>query len=116
LKETKALSSENIQKVHSIINDSLNKALNWELVKKNVAAVVDRPKSEKKEMEVWEVDEAHEFLKVAEKDRYYAVFLLALTTGMRQGEILGLRWKDVDLEAGVVAVTQTSTEAALKKV
>ncbi len=107
LQEKKALSGENIQKVHSIINDSLNKALTWGLVQKNVASVVDRPKSVKKEMEVWEIEEAHQFLKVAEKDRYYGVFLLALTTGMRQGEILGLRWKDVDLETGILAITQT---------
>jgi len=105
--ETGRLSDENIQKVHTIINDSLNKAVSWEMIAKNVASVVDRPKARKKEMEVWEVDEAHSFLKAAEKDRYYIAFLLALTTGMRQGEILGLRWKDVDLEKGILSITQT---------
>ncbi|GED34173.1 site-specific integrase [Brevibacillus centrosporus] len=105
--ETGRLSDENIQKVHTIINDSLNKAVGWEMVAKNVASVLDRPKARKKEMEVWEVDEAHTFLKVAEKDRYYVAFLLALTTGMRQGEILGLRWKDVNLDTGVISITQT---------
>lgn len=84
--ETGRLSDENIQKVHTIINDSLNKAVGWEMVAKNVAAVLDRPKARKKEMEVWEVDEAYAFLKISEKDRYYVAFLLALTTGMRQGE------------------------------
>ncbi|WP_268878069.1 MULTISPECIES: site-specific integrase [Brevibacillus] len=58
-------------------------------------------------MEVWEVEEAHTFLKSSEKDRYYIAFLLALTTGMRQGEILGLRWKDVDLEKRIISITQT---------
>ncbi|MGG3870702.1 tyrosine-type recombinase/integrase [Brevibacillus laterosporus] len=42
------------------------------------------------------MEEAHTFLTSSEKDRYYIAFLLALTTGMRQGEILGLRWKDVN--------------------
>ncbi|GIO09652.1 site-specific integrase [Brevibacillus reuszeri] len=105
--ETSRLSDENIQKVHTIINDSLNKAVSWEMVAKNVASVLERPKARKKEMEVWEVDEAHEFLRIAEKDRYYVAFLLALTTGMRQGEILGLRWKDVNLDTGVLSITQT---------
>ncbi|GED72120.1 site-specific integrase [Brevibacillus reuszeri] len=105
--ETGRLSDENIQKVHTIINDSLNKAVSWEMVAKNVASVLERPKARKKEMEVWEVDEAHEFLKIAEKDRYYVAFLLALTTGMRQGEILGLRWKDVNLDTGILSITQT---------
>ena len=107
LHETGRLSDENIQKVHTIINDSLNKAVSWGMVSKNVASVVDRPKARKKEMEVWDVEEAHAFLRVAETDRYYVAFLLALTTGMRQGEILGLRWKDVDLDAGIISITQT---------
>ncbi|MCR8985980.1 site-specific integrase [Brevibacillus laterosporus] len=105
--ESGRLSDENIQKVHTIINDSLNKAVSWEMIPKNVASVVDRPKARKKEMEVWEVEEAHTFLKSSEKDRYYIAFLLALTTGMRQGEILGLRWKDVNLENGIISITQT---------
>ncbi|QDX95472.1 site-specific integrase [Brevibacillus laterosporus] len=105
--ESGRLSDENIQKVHTIINDSLNKAVSWEMIPKNVASVVDRPKAGKKEVEVWELEEAHTFLKSSEKDRYYIAFLLALTTGMRQGEILGLRWKDVDLEKGVISITQT---------
>ncbi len=77
------------------------------MISKNVASVVDRPKARKKKMEVWEVEEAHTFLKSSEKDRYYIAFLLALTTGMRQGEILGLRWKDVDLEKRIISITQT---------
>ena len=88
--ETGRLSDENIQKVHTIINDSLNKAVSWDMIAKNATSVLDRPKARKKEMEVWEVEEAHEFLRIAEKDRYHVAFLLALTTGMRQGEILGL--------------------------
>ncbi|HDR8505479.1 TPA: site-specific integrase [Bacillus cereus] len=108
LTKEQALSDENIQKVHTLINDSLKKAERWGLIARNPAALVDRPKAEKKEITVWDVEEVRQFLKYAKKSgRYYIAFLLALTTGMRQGEILGLRWKDVDFESGCVRITQT---------
>lgn len=107
LQESGSLSGENIQKVHTIINESLNRAVAWDMLIKNPAAVVDRPKAEKKEMLYWTDDEAHRFLEVARADRYYHAFLLAITTGMRQGEILGLRWQDVDLKARTISVSQT---------
>ncbi|WP_242301756.1 site-specific integrase [Bacillus cereus group sp. BfR-BA-01361] len=108
LTKEKALSDENIQKVHTLINDSLKKAERWGLIARNPAALVDRPKAVKKEITVWNVEEVRKFLKYAKKSgRYYIAFLLALTTGMRQGEILGLRWKDVDFENGCVRITQT---------
>lgn len=52
-------------------------------------------------------DEIHRFLKVAKGYRYYQVYLLALTSGMRQGEILGLRFKDIDEDNSTLAVVQT---------
>lgn len=108
LTKEKALSDENIQKVHTLINDSLKKAERWGLIARNPATLVDRPKAVKKEITVWNVEEVRQFLKYAKKSgRYYIAFLLALTTGMRQGEILGLRWKDVDFENGCVRITQT---------
>lgn len=108
LTKEKVLSDENIQKVHTLINDSLKKAERWGLIARNPAALVDRPKAVKKEITVWNVEEVRQFLKYAKKSgRYYIAFLLASTTGMRQGEILGLRWKDVDFENGCVRITQT---------
>ncbi|HGO9425620.1 TPA: tyrosine-type recombinase/integrase [Bacillus cereus] len=108
LTKEQALSDENIQKVHTLINDSLKKAERWGLIARNPAALVDRPKAVKKEITVWNVEEVRQFLKYAKKSgRYYIAFLLAITTGMRQGEILGLRWKDVDFENGCVRITQT---------
>jgi len=56
------------------------------------------PRSEKRSMTVWSEEEVRRFLRAAKDDRYYALFLLALSTGMRQGEMLGLRWGDVHAE------------------
>lgn len=47
---------------------------------------------------VWDEIEVRKFLEAAKEDRYYIAFLLAITTGMRQGEIFGLRWKDIDIK------------------
>lgn len=106
LNESGRLSGENIQKCHTIINESLKKALAWDMIQKNPATLVDRPKAQKKEMQVWTLEESHQFLRAARDDMYYMVFLLAITTGMRQGEILGLRWKDVDFQRKTISVTQ----------
>jgi integrase len=108
------LSRENIQKIHSLINDSLKKAEKWELIKRNVASLVDRPKAFKKELSVWEIDEVKKFLLAARTSRYYIAFLLALTTGMRQGEILALRWKDIDFNNNTLSVKQTLSHTGNK--
>ncbi|NIK75826.1 integrase [Paenibacillus castaneae] len=104
--ESGRLSDENIQKCHTIINESMKKALTWDMINKNPAALIDRPKARKKEMQVWSLEEAKQFLDATVRDRLHIVFLLALTTGMRQGEILGLRWKDVDFQNRIVSITQ----------
>jgi integrase len=64
-----------------------------------------RPTTGKRaEMQVWSEAQVHAFLAAAEGDRLYALWRLALATGMRRGELLGLRWEDVDLDAGRLAV------------
>ncbi|OMC75061.1 site-specific integrase [Paenibacillus odorifer] len=108
LTKEKKLSDENIQKVHTLINDSLKKAERWGLIQKNPASLVDRPKMIRKEVMVWSMDEVKHFLKHTDNEsRYYIAFELALASGMRQGEILGLRWQDVDFENNCVRITQT---------
>jgi integrase len=59
----------------------------------------------------WPAEQTRAFLTAVANDRLFAAWLLAATTGMRRGELLGLRWEDVDLEAGVVRVTQARVRA-----
>jgi integrase len=80
-------------------------ALGW--VARNVADVVKPPRWKPQEMETWSVEEAPQFLSVAHESTYGPIWLLALTKGLRKGELLGLRWQDVDLERGVLRVRQT---------
>ena len=106
LTKDKCLSDENIQKVYTLINASLKQAERWSLIAKNPTSLVDRPKATKKQVKVWDVPEVTTFLEHAKGSRYYIAFLLAVTTGMRQGEILALQWKDIDFENGFLRVTQ----------
>jgi integrase len=105
----KGLSNSTVDRIYSIVNSCLNNAVKKDLIHKNVAAQVDKPKVTHKEMKVWDEQEVRKFLKIArnEESRLYIAFHLALLTGMRQGEILGLRWYDVDFDNSNVIVRQT---------
>lgn len=74
------------------------------MVPRNVADAVDPPKTAKKERDHLSLEEVEVLWEAAKGDRFEALYVLAPTTGMRRGELLGLKWTDVDLERGVLAV------------
>jgi integrase len=77
--------------------------MRWGYVARNIAASADLPKGMAPEMHVWSPEQLRVFLNHARQDRLYAAWLLFATTGMRRGEVAGLRWSDVALEAGRVS-------------
>jgi integrase len=85
----------------------LGQAAKWNLAARNVTDLVDAPRITRTEMHVLSPEEARQLLNAARGDRLEALYFLALATGMRQGEILGLHWKDVDLDGGAVHVRFT---------
>jgi integrase len=103
----KGLADATVERIYSIVNTSLNMAVKMQLIPKNVASLIDKPKRNKNQLTVWDVEQVNRFLSVARESPYYMAFFLAIMTGMRQGEILGLSWKDVDLNKGLLYVTQT---------
>lgn len=105
----KGLSNESVKRIYSVVNASLNDAVRKELLAKNVASLIEKPKGSRKEIQVWDVEQVQRFLQVADGDRLYIAFHLALMTGMRQGEILGLRWTDIDFNTKTIYVRQTLT-------
>ncbi|MED4676802.1 site-specific integrase [Bacillus nitratireducens] len=96
-----------IEKIIKLIRNSLEHAIDLELITKNVAAKTKLPKGDKEELTVWNEQEVQLFLKATQDSRYSMVFHMALVTGMRQGELLGVRWKDVNLEKGHLTISQT---------
>ena len=68
---------------------------------------VEKPKLLPKEMKIWNLEQINFFLEYAKDHRLYFIFHLAIMTGLRKDEILGLRWKDVDLKKQVLYVNQT---------
>jgi integrase len=90
--------------LHRVLFRSLRFAERWGDVARNVAALVDAPKVTRTEMRALTTDEARGLLAVAEGDRFEALVTVALSTGMRSGELLGLTWRAVNLDNGSVSV------------
>lgn len=103
----KPLSNRSILHAHRLLHEAFDRAIRWGLLAKNPCDAVETPKAERPQMQVWTPDQAKQFLSVARSNRYYTAFVLALDTGMRQGEILALRWEDIDLEHGYLNVKRT---------
>jgi integrase len=100
------LSAKTVRELHSLLHKALDQAVKWQTVSKNVARAVSPPRKEKKQINYWTKEEVKTFLADIEGERLYALYYLALNTGMRRGELLGLRWSDLRLEDGYVAVRQ----------
>ncbi|MDQ3651106.1 MAG: site-specific integrase [Acidobacteriota bacterium] len=98
------LSARTVRYLHAVLSSALKQAVRWGMLARNPAELVDLPRQARKEMQALSPKDATEFLKAAAEDRWGVLFAFALATGMRPEEYLGLQWKDVDLERGVVIV------------
>lgn len=109
------LSHKTVRYIHGILHKALADAQRKGTLIRNVAALADAPKlssAKKREMRVWTAGELRAFLVGIEKDRSHPAFFLAAHTGMRRGEVLGLRWQDVDLDAARLSVRQAIISVA----
>jgi integrase len=97
------LAPKTVRNIHGELHTALKDAMRWGYVARNVAASADLPKGMTPEMHIWSPEQLRTFLDHARRERLYASWLLFATTGMRRGEVAGLRWPDVDLEAGRVS-------------
>lgn len=98
------LSPRTCQHARAILRAALGRALKWGYVSRNVAALVDSPRVVKHEIKPLSPDQARTLLATAREHRYGALITVAVALGLRQGEALGLRWVDVDLDGGVLQV------------
>ncbi len=100
------LSRRTVQLIHTTLHKALKQAVRWGLVPRNVTEAVTSPRPTKKEIHPLIPREARTLLDAAKGERFEALYVLAVTAGLRRGELLGLRWTDVDLERGYVQVRQ----------
>ncbi|MFJ5922724.1 tyrosine-type recombinase/integrase [Kitasatospora sp. NPDC092948] len=90
------------QECMKVLRNALNRAIREELLLRNVAELVDMPKADSKEVIPWTVSEAITFMRSVRAHRLFAGFVLALVLGFRRGELLGLRWVDIDFSTGTI--------------
>jgi integrase len=93
------LAPKTVRNVHGVLHAALRDAARWGYVARNVADTADLPKGMTPEMRVWSPEQLRTFLAHMRADPLYAAWMLFATTGMRRGEVAGLRWTDVDLDA-----------------
>lgn len=98
------LSARTVQYIHATLRRALGQALKWDLVARNVATLVDPPRVVRPEVQPLTPEAAKALLEAARGDRLSALYTVALALGLRQGELLGLRWADVDLDNGFLHV------------
>jgi integrase len=95
-----------IRKAHSVLHTALARAEMTGLILRNMADHARPPKAAHKEMQIWSEMEVNRFLITAREDRFYALYYLAIVTGMREMELLGLNWQDLDQARGILHVSR----------
>jgi integrase len=98
------LSKRTVHYIHSIIHKSLNQALRWGLVHRNISDLVDAPSSKRRLPTVYNTEQVLTFLNSTKNDRFYPVYVLAVYGGLREGELLGIHREDCDLVNGTINV------------
>lgn len=101
------LAPRTVGHLHRVLHRALADALRWGLVARNVCDAVKPPKVQAQEMRALSPIEVRQLLAAAAGDPLQALYVLAVTLGLRQGELLGLRWADIDLDAGRLQVRRS---------
>jgi integrase len=105
------LSPTSVQRVHALLHKALKQVVHHGLVPHNVTEAVKALRQSRKEIPALTREQARVFLNTAKGDRLEALYLLAIHTGLRQGELLGLKWSDIDLDRGTLQVRRMLSAA-----
>lgn len=101
------LTARSVLHHHRILRQALQQAVRWRLISINPADAVKPPKPSRKEIETLNEDDTATLLQGFSETRFYIPVLIAVTAGLRQGEILALRWADIDFAKGSLAVRRS---------
>lgn len=111
--ERRPLSPSTVRLIHTLVRQALADAVKWNRIARNPADAAEPPSASaarSRKMDTWTKEQVRAFLGGVADDRLYAAWRLAVTTGMRRGELLGLRWRDLDLDASRCSIIQTLIE------
>ncbi len=112
------LDRRTVNYVHTILHRAFKDAVRWGRLARNPADAADPPRASQKSdgVQAWDAATLRTFLARSREsgDRLHALWVLLATTGMRRGEAIGLRWKDVDLDKGRLRIVQTITQTRSK--
>jgi integrase len=113
-KVDEGLASTTIHYYHSVLHNALSMAVKWGLVSKNVCDLVTPPRKERYEIKPLTVEQAQTLLAAARGHKWEALFTLALATGMRRGELIALKWQDINFKTGTLQVVRVLTRVPTK--
>jgi integrase len=103
-KISEGLSPKTVNNVHGVLHKALDNAVKWNILPRNVCDAVTPPRVPRKELNYLTSDQARILLEKVKEHRLEALLTLAITTGMRRGELLALRWLDIDFNDGSLQV------------
>jgi integrase len=104
---SRSLAPRSVGHVHRVLHRALRDALRWGLVARNVCDAVSPPKVPRQEMHVLDPEQARTLITAVDGDPLEALYILAVTAGLRQGELLALKWRDLDADAGRLTVCRS---------
>lgn len=106
-KRNDGLAPRTITFIHAVLHSALENAVKWGLVSRNVAKLVSLPRAQRYEAKTLTSEQAKKLLETARESHIEALLVMAVTTGMRRGELLALHWGDIDFKKGVIFVQRT---------
>src|SRR5712692_4335786 len=106
-KQDGGLSAGSVREIHAVLHQALSYAVRHNLVSRNVCDHVTLPRLKRFEIQPLTMEQAQQLLVGSKGHRFEALYTLALTTGMREGELLALRWSDINFEQGYLQVRRT---------
>jgi integrase len=103
----RGLSPRTIEYTNAVLQSAFRQAARWKMLAEDPCAGVDLPPLQRQEMEALSVEECKRFLAIAKESRWFALFALALTSGMRPSEYLALKWSNIDWRRGIASICRT---------
>jgi integrase len=104
------LSARTVTHMHRVLREALQQAVRWQVLARNPADAVKPPKVERQQMSVLDTDATAELMEAARETALFIPILLGVRCGLRRGEVVALRWRNVDLERGQISVVASAEQ------